>query len=376
MSILSGKCAELKRGAWAVHDLLTDEECVYLQRNAEASGMHELSGPLRQCTRAELHEPELAAAMWQRMRPHVPARVHVDSSCPDGLGLPAHDEALHGIWEAVGLNPHMRIVKYAGDGQGHFGPHRDAAYEPSRHERSLLTVNGYLNALPPGVGGATRLLRNDLPIHKDREGRLAIRSPEEDVEASFRPDEAGCGLIFYHGLMHDGEPLAEGAPPKWLFRTEVMYRRDPASAPPSSAAEDEARALELEAEDIECHDPMRAVDLYRRADRLRKGLVAPHGSGDRAGPAPASLLGSDPESVGGRPGAAGEQAAVVSCDSDPAGTAVPLPGADLRGDDDRSWHAGGAGGTAHMVCGGVNIAASEVNDDSDTESWRSTGSVD
>ena len=49
---------------------------------------------------------------------------------------------------------------------------------------------------------------------------------------SIRPEAPGMAACFFHALIHDSEPLSADAPAKWIWRTEVMYRRDPETARP------------------------------------------------------------------------------------------------------------------------------------------------
>lgn len=248
----------IKDGAWLARELLTPSEQNYLREKAIANGMPPAAKDdrLRTCSRTEFMDEDLAQQIWTRLQGLVPERVVVDEDGEE-IGLPATEPILYGTWRACGVNPMFRIVKYAGDGVGHFGPHRDGAFEKSLGERSLLTINGYLNELPKGVGGCTRFVNANLEIQTDNLGRFT--TPESAVQHRVRP-EAGAAVVFFHGLMHDGEPLAVGAPPKWLFRTEVMYRRDASSI----AAEDvEARRLDVMAESIERVNAMAAMELNR-----------------------------------------------------------------------------------------------------------------
>ena len=81
----------------------------------------------------ELVDAELSERMWQRLKDLVPEVVVVDES-GDDIGLPGSEPVLHGTWRACGVNPFFRIVRYAGNGIGHFGPHRDGAFEKSLGE--------------------------------------------------------------------------------------------------------------------------------------------------------------------------------------------------------------------------------------------------
>ena len=88
-----------------------------------------------------------------------------------------------------------------------------------------------------------------------------------------RPDEPGMAAVFYHGLMHDSEPLRSGAPPKWIYRTEVIYTREPSSVPAIRTEAALAREIERAAERIERSDPTRSVRLYQLAQRLNDGRM-------------------------------------------------------------------------------------------------------
>lgn len=145
----------------------------------------------------------------------------------------------------------------------------------------MLTVNGYLNTLPDGVGGCTRFLIDDLPMYKDERGRFTVEDPAKSVRGAIRPT-TGTAAVFYHGLMHDSEPLATGSPPKWIFRTEVMYERDYESAPMLAPETETARRIERSAERVEREEPMRAMQLYRVAQRLRDGRMSVEAARHRA----------------------------------------------------------------------------------------------
>ena len=64
-------------------------------------------------------------------------------------------------------------------------------------------------------------------------------------------DKVGKAIVFLHGLMHDGQPLAPNSPPKWLHRVMVNYRRDPDTAPKLTADEQTARDLLKQAKKAE-----------------------------------------------------------------------------------------------------------------------------
>jgi len=86
-------------------------------------------------------------------------------------------------------------------------------------------------------------------------------------------DKAGKAVVFFHDLMHDGEPLKEGSPPKWLFRTEIIFERDPETAPKLTDEQREAREFLRRAELAEeSSNFTEAMSFYKRAYRLDPSL--------------------------------------------------------------------------------------------------------
>lgn len=134
-------------------------------------------------------DPELAAQVFARARPHLPPSIV--------------DEA--GVrWRLVGLNPRMRACRY-GAGQW-FGVHRDGVHWASARERSWLSVLVYLD--DGFVGGDTR-------VFADRRAETVVRRVVP---------ERGKLAVFDHTLWHDGAPIDAGT--KHVLRTDVMYARD------------------------------------------------------------------------------------------------------------------------------------------------------
>mmetsp|Transcript_8544 Transcript_8544/g.17736 ORF Transcript_8544/g.17736 Transcript_8544/m.17736 type:complete len:250 (+) Transcript_8544:2-751(+) len=222
----------------------------------------------RDCHRIELDLPELANIVWERLCDHIPSKVMVGNGHPPIPGVDQSHE-WWGEWEPYGVNHKWRIVCYPG--KGHFAPHRDSDYQASEHERSFLTINGYLTALPAGVGGATRFLTDDQPAVLDDQGRFGAKPGS--VLDRIEDDLEGKSVIFFHRLMHDGEPLQEGSPPKWLFRTEVMYRRKLESAPQFTKEQIQAREFLKEAEQAENEKRLDdAMKFYNKAYKLDPSL--------------------------------------------------------------------------------------------------------
>jgi len=123
--------------------------------------------------------------------------------------LPPTLEAEGVTWDAVGLNECWRLAKYLeGD---RFGAHCDTNFERTDDERSMYTVNIYMNDVPKAAGGATRFYS----ARRDQEAVVEV-APKVGLGVCFRqpPEEE---------LVHDGQELTAGL--KYLFRSDVMYRR-------------------------------------------------------------------------------------------------------------------------------------------------------
>lgn len=263
--------------AWVVEDLLTKDECDNFISRANDLGISSqvAAGDIRHrnSTTVALDDGELARIVFDRIKDHIPQELTIDKDCTSTNPGISDNEDLHGTWRPYGLNHRWRIVCYPGT--GHFGPHRDGDYVKDEHHRSFITVNGYLTDRPTGFGGATRFVKDDIEVrlseHIDGDGASVsiFTTPDEDVLHTVEADKAGKAVVFLHNLMHDGEPLKEGSPPKWLFRSEVMFERDPDTAPKLSSQEVEARRYLKMAEDAESKgDISGATSFYKKAYRL------------------------------------------------------------------------------------------------------------
>mmetsp|Transcript_18155 Transcript_18155/g.28067 ORF Transcript_18155/g.28067 Transcript_18155/m.28067 type:complete len:274 (-) Transcript_18155:37-858(-) len=264
------KCNDLiKDTAWVLDEVLTKEECRYFIKKAEDDGIHKKQSAgdtrHRDSTTIAIDEPDMAKRVYERIERFLPQEVVIDENT-NNIGLSQHKEDSYGRWKPYKLNARWRIVCYPG--RGHFGPHRDGCHIEDENHRSLITLNGYLTDRPLGYGGSTRFLVDDVNVFKNEDGIFTI--PDDNaILHKVEADSAGKAVLFFHDLMHDGEPLKEGSSPKWLFRTEVMFERDLATAPFLTWEQREARQLLQEAEKAEvAGDVPKAIHLYNKAYRL------------------------------------------------------------------------------------------------------------
>ena len=266
----------IKDSAWVVENLLSKEECEDFMQHAINAGIEnkKSAGDVRHrdSTMVAFDNAEIAERVFNRIKSCLPHLIIIDDSC-EIRGLGQNREELYGTWRPYGLNSRWRIVCYPG--KGHFGPHRDSYRYVDEHHRSFITINGYLTDRPHGFGGATRFLKDSIDLHLNEKDLFTAK--EEDVLHSVDADKAGKAVVFFHDLLHDGEPLKEGSPPKWLFRTEVLFERDPSTATQLTSDEQEARKLLKEAEEKEERGHFdEATKLYRRAYRLDNALEFNH----------------------------------------------------------------------------------------------------
>ncbi|HZU95644.1 MAG TPA: 2OG-Fe(II) oxygenase [Planctomycetota bacterium] len=181
------KITVLDRERWilTVTGILTPAECQEWIDLAEGIGFD--SAPIstafgfvhapevRNNTRVMLDDFDRAAALWTRVRDHVPEKRERS--------------------RVLGLNERFRLYRY--DPGQYFRWHFDGAFERAPGERSLLTLMIYLN---DGMkGGATEF---------------------DDVGAVV--PETGKALFFQHAVRHQGAPVESGR--KYVLRTDVMYR--------------------------------------------------------------------------------------------------------------------------------------------------------
>ena len=113
-------------------------------------------------------------------------------------------------WVPYGLNCCWRLSKYfPGD---RFQRHCDTNFVRNKDEQSFLTVNAYMNG--DFEGGRTRFYAG---YHDEV---AAVKGETGDCVLFLQPPVAS--------LYHDGEEVSGGV--KYLFRSDVMFRRAAAAA--------------------------------------------------------------------------------------------------------------------------------------------------
>jgi len=182
---------------WLVDDLFSASECSALLKQAESHGFGTTNYPkqYRGNLRLQTTDHSLSEAVWRRLKPLVPDTLALDGE----------------VWDACGLNECWRLAKYyPGDV---FKGHCDASFARTNDEMSMLTVNIYMNG--GFEGGRTRFYFEGQDTHSDKDSAFKV-TPRTGLCLLFRQPPGQC---YYH----DGEELGSGL--KYLFRSDVMYRR-------------------------------------------------------------------------------------------------------------------------------------------------------
>jgi hypothetical protein len=205
--------------ALIIYDLLTPEECDEIRNAAEivaqgrwdaalinAGGQMVMASGVRHCDRIMWDNPELAAALLERIRPHIPSNIVTLKNSPH---ITSDDPVWSaGTWRISRLNHRLRFLRYQ-TGM-YFRQHSDGFYvTPDESEVSFLTVHLYLRGSPDLKGGATRFFGEDQPGHINK----------YDVD----PSPGACLIFQHHDLVHSGEDVLEGT--KYTMRTDIMYHR-------------------------------------------------------------------------------------------------------------------------------------------------------
>jgi len=171
--------------------------------------------------RATAWAPELAAALWEKIRAGVePVRIVGPTTPTDWFALGARRE--HRRWRAVGVGPVLRFMRY--ERGGHHCAHYDAGFDYPDSRRSLMSLVFYLTTVDPGAGGRTRIVddgQGELPVWQRDHSDWTREVRDDEVIVGVRP-VAGSALLFDHRLCHDVE-RHDGDGPRVIVRGDVVY---------------------------------------------------------------------------------------------------------------------------------------------------------
>ncbi len=167
----------------------------------------------RSSDRCIMDSSKVAKAIYDRVEPYIPRQY----------------KGMH-VVESQGVNERLRFLRY--DGGGYFKPHFDGVYTRGNGEKSLITIQIYLNgsgsaAASEGLegfeGGSTTFID---PYAREEDEARRTR-----VEVVPTPGQV---LLFEHRLMHEGSEVLSGR--KYCIRSDIMYAAEggvsPSPTPP------------------------------------------------------------------------------------------------------------------------------------------------
>jgi prolyl 4-hydroxylase len=182
------RVTQLNNGVFTIENYLTPQECQhyialgdgigYVPSEVNFAGGSRRAEDIRNNDRVIFDDPALAALLFERARPVLPAKI--------------------GSGTLLGLNERLRFYRYGPD--QYFKWHKDGIFAKSPDEASCLTFMIYLN--DDFDGGAT------------------------EFKTEFVKPKTGMALVFPHKVAHQGAPIVSGS--KYVLRTDVMYRNEPA----------------------------------------------------------------------------------------------------------------------------------------------------
>ncbi len=224
--------------ALIARDVLTHDDCARLEEAMNRSGHAEPVGVTGIAAaadngygvgsvRATAWSPELAAALWQRLRPAVPSVRFLGNFSPtDGFAITSEPgrRTGHRSYRVVGLSPLLRFMRY--DPGGRHLCHYDAGFDYGDGRRTLLSVVLYLTDAPHS--GATRFVRDgqeSLPVRERSFDDWSCETRDDEVRLSVHPAR-GHALVFDHRLCHDVQRW-EGPGPRVIVRADVVYEAIP-----------------------------------------------------------------------------------------------------------------------------------------------------
>lgn len=185
---------------FVMDNVLSERECRYLVEATERTGYSfwdsrpEKRTDFRNADTIEVHHPELAGIIWNRIAKFC-KKVVITSEEMDGARW---ERDLEGEWEPIGTNKHVLFARY--NQIGHFAPHTDGYSIVSCDERSMYSMVLFLNSCESG--GGTRFYADEQRdcLVKDELGRYTGRS--ELVLHTVQP-RVGRLAVFFHQILDD-----------------------------------------------------------------------------------------------------------------------------------------------------------------------------
>lgn len=121
-------------------------------------------------------------------------------------------------YKPYNLNPYIRFGKY--NANDAFGAHKDSGLIYDENSYTLLTIMIYLNSVTDKLGnktGKTRMLTLNKTPYKSED--LNCKILDEAI-----PSPGRCVIFSQNSIYHDGENVGNCVTPKYIMRTDVIYK--------------------------------------------------------------------------------------------------------------------------------------------------------
>lgn len=202
---------------FTVDEVLSKEECSNIIKKTEKIGYQDLKSyrkNYRGNQRLVLDSPKTAKILFNRVKHLLPKTVTLLGDKSRGC----KDENL----KLDGLNSTIRFGKYNPNDE--FGAHKDSGFTDVSDvyvtRKAMLTIMFYLNDFPSSEQaptGRTRMLTLNKTPYKSEDVNC-------EVLDAVTPTAGKCIVFNQYSIYHDGENVGNCVEPKYIMRTDIMYR--------------------------------------------------------------------------------------------------------------------------------------------------------
>jgi len=217
---------KIEDNIWVLNNVLSEADCNQLIMRMNESGKafpvsiqgrQDIVDDRAGSIRATAWCPNLAEQFWQKIQSVIPTKKKTNECSPTDWW----QQAPYHNWEAIGVSPLLRFMKYQKGGQ-HYS-HYDAAFiYPDARYRSLMSLVFYLTTNTEG--GATRFVKDGqekLPT-QDRDHQDWYRETNDNEVIHAIYPKQGSVLIFDHRICHDVQKYL-GENDRVIIRGDLVF---------------------------------------------------------------------------------------------------------------------------------------------------------
>ncbi len=187
---------------FTLDNVLSKKECDNLIQLTEEKGYKDLltyRKGYRDNQRIVIEDEISAEILFKRVKKFLPYRISVHPNME---------------WTLHSINPNLRFGKY--NKNDAFKAHKDSGYNPSYDIKPMLTIMFYLSPTLENKGRTRMLTLNK------------TNCQSEDINCKILdmviPVPGRCVIFNQYTIYHDGETVGECETPKYIMRTDIMYK--------------------------------------------------------------------------------------------------------------------------------------------------------